>query len=365
MALGLDQPRLTVDLGAIGRNYLRLCEAAPRSKIAGVVKANGYGLGAPVVAKELNKVGCQTFFVATLDEAIELRRELDSIEILVFQGVLHGQGNIFVEHRITPVINHPEELSIWFNCALRNGRRLPLALHIDTGICRLGFSHKQLREIDAAQWDQLDLAYVMSHLASAENADRQLSTQQLGNFEQHRVTLPKAAGSLANSAGIFCGEEFHFQLCRPGIAIYGGNPTPGRTNPMEPVIKLQAPVLQVHNIDEPGTVGYGATYQTYPGSRIATLGIGYADGVLRSAGNRAVVRIQGKEVPIAGRISMDLTTLDVSNLPRDMVRPGTIVDMIAGPDGIDRFASAAGTISYEILTGLGSRVQRHYVGGSA
>jgi alanine racemase len=176
-----------------------------------------------------------------------------------------------------------------------------------------------------------------------------------------RAPLPAAPASLANSSGIFLGPAFHYQLCRPGVALYGVNPTPHCANPMAPVVTLEAPVLQVHELSGPGSVGYGATYRTRAGTRIATVPVGYADGYLRAASSCATARIAGQEVPLAGRVSMDLISLDVTGLPADTVRPGTMVELISGPDGIDRLAKAAGTIGYEVLTRLGSRFARRYI----
>ncbi len=201
----------------------------------------------------------------------------------------------------------------------------------------------------------------MSHLACAEEPDHPLNEQQRRRFEQLRARLPAARASLANSSGIFLGRPFHFDLCRPGVALYGVNPTPGRTNPMIPVVTLEAPVLQVHDVGAPGTVGYGATYPTRSGMRIATVPVGYADGYPRAAGGRASAKIAGHVAPLAGRVSMDLITLDVSALPADAVRPGTMVTLIEGPDGVDELASSANTIGYEVLTRLGSRFARRYI----
>jgi alanine racemase len=201
----------------------------------------------------------------------------------------------------------------------------------------------------------------MSHLACAEEAANPMNQEQRARFERLRSLLPAAPASLANSSGIFLGPAFHYQLCRPGVALYGVNPTPAHANPMAPVVTLEAPVLQVHEVAGRGSVGYGATYRTRAGARIATVPVGYADGYLRSASNRATARIAGVEVPLAGRVSMDLISLDVSALPAEAVRPGTTVELIGGPDGVDRLAAAAGTIGYEVLTRLGSRLARRYI----
>ncbi|HET6522650.1 MAG TPA: alanine racemase C-terminal domain-containing protein, partial [Geminicoccaceae bacterium] len=200
-------------------------------------------------------------------------------------------------------------------------------------------------------------------LACAEEPDHPLNRRQIERFEALRRHLPPARASLANSSGIFLGPEARLDLCRPGVALYGVNPTPGRCNPMRPVVSLHAPVLQVHGVTEPGGVGYGAAYPIRAGSRIATVPVGYADGVPRSAGSRAVARIGAWEVLVAGRVSMDLITLDVTGLPEDAVQPGAAVELIGGPDGVDALAAVCGTIGYEVLTRLGGgRFERRHLG---
>jgi alanine racemase len=188
-----------------------------------------------------------------------------------------------------------------------------------------------------------------------------MNQEQRARFERLRTRLPDAPASLANSSGIFLGPAFHGEVCRPGVALYGVNPTPGQPNPMAPVVTLEAPILQVHDVAGPGSVGYGATYRTRAGVRIATVPVGYADGYLRAASGRATARIAGQEVPLAGRVSMDLISLDVSALSADAARPGTMVELIGGANGVDRLAEAAGTIGYEVLTRLGSRFARRYI----
>jgi alanine racemase len=234
-------------------------------------------------------------------------------------------------------------------------------LHIDSGMWRLGFREVDLRALDPASLDALDLHLVMSHLACAEEPDHPLNDEQRERFERGRVMLPPAPASLANSSAIFLGERFHYQLCRAGVALYGVNPTPKRANPMAPVVTLAAPVLQVFEVDAHGTVGYGATYPVRPRARLATVPVGYADGYLRAASGRATARIGGTAVPLAGRVSMDLITLDVSAMPPGAVRPGSMVELIGGPDGLDELAAASGTIGYEVLTRLGTRFARRYI----
>ncbi len=227
---------------------------------------------------------------------------------------------------------------------------------------RLGFAEAELAALDPAALGALDLRLVMSHLACAEEPANPMNEEQRALFERRRRLLPAAPASLANSSGIFLGAAYHHQLCRAGVALYGVNPTPYQVNPMAPVVTLEAPVLQVLEADADGAVGYGATFPVRPGVRLATVPVGYADGYLRAAGGRATARIGGTAVPLAGRVSMDLITLDISALPEGAVRPGTLVELIGGPDGLDELAAAAGTIGYEVLTRLGTRFMRRYIG---
>jgi alanine racemase len=351
---------LTVDLGAIVENYRRLQREASGAEVAAVVKANGYGLGLLEVADALWRGGCRSFFVAHPDEGIALRAALANAAIYVLHGLQGGSGEALADVALAPVLNHPGELARYAALARARERRLPAALQIDTGMCRLGLAEGGLERLARADLDALELRLVMTHLACAEEADNPMNQEQLARFERLRPLLPGAPASLANSSGMFLGPAFHYQLCRPGVALYGVNPTPGRTNPMTPVVTLEAPVLQVHEVAAPGSVGYGAVYRTRAGARIATVPVGYADGYLRAAGARAVARIAGHEVPLAGRVSMDLISLDVSALPASAVRPGTMVELIGGPEGVDRLAAAGNTIGYEVLTRLGSRFARRY-----
>ena len=361
MANGGSKAVLTVDLGAVAENFCRLQRAAPGSEIAAVVKADAYGLGAGAVARALRQAGCEKFFVAHGDEGLALRAVLADAEIYVLHGLADDE-RAAVEAGLIPVLNHPGELHRLADQARRHARRLPAALHVDSGMWRLGFGEADLRALDAATLAALDLRLVMSHLACAEEPANPLNEEQRARFERRRVLLPPAPASLASSSAIFLGEAYHYQLCRTGVALYGVNPTPGRVNPMAPVVTLEAPVLQVFEVDADGAVGYGATYRVRPGARLATVPVGYADGYLRAAGGRATARIAGTPVPLAGRVSMDLLTLDVSALPPDAVRPGTMALLIGGPDGLDELAAAAGTIGYEVLTRLGTRFARRYIG---
>lgn len=352
---------LTIDLGAVAENFHRLQAAAPGSRVAAVVKANAYGLGADEVGEALWQAGCRTYFVAHEEEGVALRATLADADILVLHG-MQGRASEALRAGLIPVLNHQGALEGHRDRAREAARRLPAALHLDTGMWRLGFSEAELAALDPATWDALDLRLVMSHLACAEDPASPLNGIQRERFEQRRGLLPDAPASLANSSGIFLEPAYHYQLCRAGVALYGVNPTPGRPNPMAAVVTLEAPVLQVLEVDAHGTVGYGATFEVDKGARLATIPVGYADGYLRAASGRASARIGEHVVPLAGRISMDLITLDVSAVPEDAVRPGTMARLIGGPDGLDRLAAAAGTIGYEVLTRLGTRFARRYIG---
>ena len=360
---------LTVDLAAIQANYRRLQAELGQVECAAVVKADAYGLGAARVAPALAAAGARRFFVALLDEAIALRGILaetcPEATIGVLAGLMPGAEADYLAHRIMPVLNRPEEVERWRALAGREDRRLTAALHVDTGMNRLGLSPGELDDLAAApaRLDGIDLVLCMSHLACAEEPDNPLNAQQLEAFEAARRRLPTAKGSLANSSGIFLGPAYHFELARPGAALYGINPIPDRPTPMAQVIRLQGRILQVREIDAPGTVGYGATHRVPGGSRVATVAVGYADGYLRSLSGRSSAWIDGQEVPVIGRVSMDLITLDVSAVPAESVRPGDFADLIGPNRDVDTLARSAGTIGYEILTALGARYHRVYLGG--
>ncbi|MEZ5935436.1 MAG: alanine racemase [Alphaproteobacteria bacterium] len=351
---------LSINLDALADNYRLLAKKAAGSEVAGVVKANGYGLGAREVAACLRSAGCRSFFVAHAHEGISLRESLEDARIFVLHGLGGGTGKDIADAGLIPVLNHPEELRRYATLALSRDQRLPAALQLDTGMLRLGFSLREVAEFDRRDLEAIKPVLVMSHLVSAEEPDNPLNQQQLERFAQRPEGLDDLPASLANSSGIFLGEAFHLDLCRPGVALYGVNPTPDHPNPMQPVVTLSAPVLQVHEVEKAATVGYNAAYEVPAGGRIATVPVGYADGYLRSASGRAEARIAGEIVPVAGRVSMDLITLDISKLPPNAVRPGCMADLVFGPDGVDRLAKAAGTIGYEVLTRLGTRLARRY-----
>jgi alanine racemase len=347
---------LRVDLDALARNYRTLLGRARPGECAAVVKADAYGLGLERVARRLLREGCRRFFVATLAEARELRSLAPDAEIGVFEGALAGTADALAAIEARPVLNTLEQIERWRG----KGRAL---LHLDTGMNRLGLRAADVAAL-AQRADLLDgtaLDFVMTHLACADEPEHPLNAEQLVRFEQMRDLLPPARTSIGNSAGTLTDAARRGDLARPGIALYGGNPFSDRPNPMAAVVTLTAPIHQLHEVSEPETVGYGATYVAKPPSRVAVVGIGYADGYPRNLGNGGTAAIGGQRVPVVGRVSMDLITIDVGALQRETVRVGEPVELIGPMVSLDEVAAAAGTISYEILTGLGRRLVREYV----
>lgn len=339
-------PLLSVNLGAVAENYRLLRGRAPEKDCAAVVKADAYGLGMTHVVPALYEVGCRWFFVATAQEAWEFSKAFSfEARVCVLNGFAPG---VFSDARLLPVLNTPEDVAAW------RGTGRPVVLHVDTGMNRLGLSFEALGGMD---FSGLDVACVMSHLACAEIKDHPLNALQLARFREARARFPKAAASLANSSGVFLGPDYHFDLLRPGVALYGGNPHERGPNPMKPVVNLQLPVLQLREVTTSATVGYGATCEVRSGQKLATIAGGYADGLFRSLSNRGRAYWQGRPLPFAGRVSMDLIVLDVTGHD---VKIGDYVEILGPNQGIDDLAALAGTIGYEVLTGLGARYERHY-----
>ncbi len=359
---------LSIDLGAIRENYRRLQAELGATPCAAVCKADAYGLGLGDVAPALAAEGATQFFVATLDEAIALRGILaepcPAAEIHVLNGLMPGCEGDYLAHRLRPVLNSLGDIEAWARRAAAEGRALPAAVHLDSGMCRLGLPPRELDRL-AAEPERLsgiEVALLMSHLACAEDREGPMNARQLADFRAALTRLPRAPASLANSPGVFLGPDYHFDLARPGVALYGVNPLPGKPNPMVQVVGLKARILQVREIDAPQSVGYGADYRAGGPMRVATLGVGYADGYLRSLSDKGSAFIAGQRVAVIGRVSMDLITLDVTDVPPAQARPGGIVDLLDPEQGPDRLADEAGTIGYEILTALGRRYHRVYSG---
>jgi alanine racemase len=363
---------LTVDLDAIVANWRKLEKTGVPAECAGVVKANAYGCGAEQVARALSNAGCKTFFVATLDEARVVRAAVPpTAAIYVLDGFLQNSGEAYAKINCKPVIGDLYELAEWDVFCRRTGWNGGAAIHIDTGMNRLGLMLAEapgiLPRITAGDHG---ITLVMSHLVSAEQLNNPINAKQLTAFREIASLFSGVPASLANSSGIFLGPQFQFDLVRPGAALYGVNPTPEADNPMLPVVELKARIVQIRTIERGETVGYGGTWTARRPTRLAIVSAGYADGYFRAAsandGSRgAEVVVAGKRCPIAGRISMDLMAVDVTELERNAARRGHMVTLIGEGITVDELAHHFGTIGYEVLTSLGRRFARVYKGGEA
>ena len=348
---------LAIDLDALAANYRLLAEAAPAAVCAAVIKADAYGLGAERVAPVLRAAGCRHFFVATLGEGIALRPLAPGCAVYVFNGFMPGTAERYRDHDLTPVLNSLNEVGEW-----REASGGAAVLHLDSGISRLGLPPCEVERLaaDATLLSGIELRWVISHLACAEQPAHPMNRRQLDLFNELRSLLPACPAGISASAGIYLGPDFHMDLVRPGVALFGANPQLQSPNKMVEVVRLQGKILQIRTIDSPMTVGYGAAHRASGPARIATVGVGYADGYLRAIGARGVGVVGGVRVPVVGRVSMDLITLDVTDVPEDALHQGSPVTFIGDGLSLDDVAEAAGTISHEILASLGGRYRREY-----
>ena len=363
--------RLTVDLGALVRNWQKLAVLAPSAETGAVVKADAYGLGAEPVVKALVKAGCRTFFVAYAHEGAAVRRAAPKSRIFVLTGAEAREYGAFTQFGLTPILSSAEHLRLW----LAEGLNAPFGINIDTGMNRLGLHLAEAAALgaDGAVLKGAGLCHIMSHLACADDPAHPMNQRQLKVFRRLAEIHPDVEASLSNSAGIFLGSAFHFNLTRPGIALYGGEAVNDVANPMEPVAHVETRVMQVRHAKTGETVSYGATVTLKRETRIAVCGTGYADGFHRASGAGGAQRetgrpvgsgfIAGKKVPILGRVTMDLTMFDVTNLPDGAVKAGDFVELFGKTIAVDDAARAAGTIGYEMLTSIGRRYYCSYLGG--
>ena len=360
---------LTIDLAAIAANWQTLTRRLITVECAAVVKANGYGLGLKPVVAALAQAGCKTFFVADIAEARVVRTGAKAATIFVLHGFMLECAEAFIELDVRPVINSMTELAEWDAFVAARGWQGGAALHVDTGMNRLGVSPQEAAALaPRVQTQNHGIALLLSHLACADIPDHPLNTKQLQLFRELRALYSGIPASLANSSGIFLGDGAYFDLARPGAALYGINPTPRLPNPMSSVIELAGRIVQIRAVARDQTLGYGAAWTARRNSRIAVVALGYADGLLRAGsasdehpGGAALVA--GKRCPIVGRISMDLMMADITDLPDGAVRRGDFAILIGGELSLDEVAANAGTIGYEVLTRLGLRCHLSYRGG--
>ncbi|HVV95177.1 MAG TPA: alanine racemase [Hyphomicrobiales bacterium] len=361
--------RLTVDLGSIAANWRLLAERAAPAACAAVVKADGYGLGIEPVSRALAAAGATAFFVAHLAEARQVRAVAPEATIYVLNGLVPGTAEAYAAIGARPVLGSRPEIEEWSRFAGGRGDA-PAAIQVDTGMNRLGLAMTEAAEVaDRLTEGRLGFspALAMSHFACADEPDHPLNARQRDLFADVRRLFPGVPASLANSAAILSGGAAGLcDLGRPGIALYGGNAIPARANPMAAVVCFEARIIQLREVPAGATVGYGATETAKTPLRLAVASVGYADGLIRAAGSSdarlgAPADVAGRRCPLVGRISMDLVALDVTLVPPDEVRPGDWATLIGNAITIDEVAEAAGTIGYEILTGLGRRAHRIYV----
>lgn len=369
---GEDHARLTVDLSALADNWRTMARRSGAARTAAVLKADAYGIGVEPAARTFHHAGARDFFVATPAEGAALRAVLPQARIYVLSGMWAGSERLFFEFDLVPVIVSEEQLVV-FMAAIAESGELPCLLHVDTGMNRLGLGVEDALALagDAARPASFAPVMLLSHLACADEPSHPLNRQQLQRFRAVVKAFDGIDATLANSAGIFLGEDYHFTLTRPGIALYGGAAVNGVANPMKPVVTAEARILQVREAKAGESVGYGASAVLTRDSRIAVAAIGYADGYMRGlSGSGVPLRagglagasgvLHGRTVPLIGRVTMDLTHFDVTELPPGSARAGDFIELFGRAMPIEDVARAGGTIDYELLTNLGHRYERRY-----
>ncbi len=360
---------ITIDLAALVRNWRTLADLVAPSECGAVVKADAYGLGAARVIPALAAAGCTTFFVATPSEAVAARALAPGARIFALDGLLYGAAETFIQANAIPVLSSLDDIDEWGARARQLRKRLPAALQVDSGLHRLGLSGSDVGALaaDPKRLATLDVRLVMSHLACADDPDHPHNARQRTAFNRLRAQLPDAPASLAASDGLMLGADFHYDLVRPGYALYGGQAFKGGPTPVAPVVTVEARVLQVRTLKSGDTVGYSATWVAQRRTRLAIVAAGYADGVARALsaatgkGGGAVL-VAGERAPIVGRVSMDLITVDVTDVAGEVAR-GDLVTLVGPGATLESLGRAAGTIGYEVLTRLGPRFARRYTGG--
>ncbi|MGX5737080.1 alanine racemase [Bosea thiooxidans] len=364
-----DGATLTVDLDALVANW-RALGARAGTEAAAVVKADAYGIGIEPAATALARAGCKTFFVAHVSEGIRARKIAPDSTIYVLNGLLPGQCGAYAEHALSPVLGSHEELLEWASFRQTGAQVRPAALHVDTAMNRLGLwpgegltlARERSGVVAAA-----GIGLVMSHFASSEVEADPANARQIAAFAEIAAALPEIPASLKNSSGHFLKDCPSYQLTRPGYALYGGNPTPGKPNPMKPVVGLEAHILQVREVEDGTQVGYNGRWTARGRRKLATICMGYADGYPRNASwtdttTGGTALLEGVPCPFAGSVSMDLIIIDVTDAPAGAARRGASVTLIGGPLDLETVGAGAKTIGYEILTSLGGRYARRYLG---
>jgi alanine racemase len=360
---------LTVDLGALVANW-RALGARAGTEAGAVVKANAYGIGIEPAVTALAKAGCRSFFVAHLSEGIRARSVAPDAAVYILNGLLPDTCGVYAEHELSPVLGSHEELLEWASFRQTGAQVRPAALHVDTAMNRLGLwpgeglnlARERSGVIAAA-----GIGLVMSHFASSEDEADPANARQIAAFAEIAAAFPETPASLKNSSGHFLKGCPSYQLTRPGYALYGGNPTPGQANPMQPVIGLEARIIQLREVEAGTQAGYNGRWTAKSRRKLATICLGYADGYPRNASwtdtaTGGSAQVGGVICPFVGSVSMDLIIVDVTEAPAGAAVRGASVTLIGGPLDLEAVGAGAKTVGYEILTSLGRRYARRYVG---
>jgi alanine racemase len=368
MSLSSTSGKLTIDLRALKENYgILQRQVRPGCRVGAAVKADAYGLGAAPVVQALIAAGCDDFFVSSPAEALTLRENFRNCKIYVLNGFYNSHAALYTDHDLIPMLGSMLEIESYKAHGKKCARALPAFLSFNIRMNRLGLGAVETEKLlaEKALLAGIDVRGLLSHFACADDPAHPLTAEQFKIFQKISACFPGLEKSLANSSGIFRSERYHFDLVRPGMALYGLNPVPEKENPMRPVVRLSVPVIRVRQVYEGASIGYGATYRFDKDTWIATVSAGYADGIFRSLGNCGALYWKGYRCPIRGRVSMDLTSVDLSAVPEEeRPRPGDMMEVIGDHQSADDLAHDAGTIGYEILTALGQRYERHYIGAS-
>jgi alanine racemase len=364
----LAQAEMMIDLAAIGANFRRLAALSDRAECAPVIKGDGYGHGMVACGRALWHAGARAFFVATLEDAVVLAGALTEARIAVLGGVMPGEELVFQEYRLLPVLNDAGQLALWSAAARAQGKKLPAIIHVDTGMNRLGLVGADLARLaaDPGLMAGIETTLIMSHLTSSDDLDMASCAAQRVALLRHAALFPGVKLSLSNSAGSYFGEDYRLDVFRPGQAIYGINSTPGLANPVSPAMTVHAPLIQLKTIERAEAVGYSSTWRATGPTRIGTVAVGYANGYPRAAssgpaGPVAYVAIAGQRVPVVGRVSMDLLTIDVSDLPETVLSPGIDVEIVGPTVPLSHLAAASGTIERDLAIAFGHGCQRRHV----
>lgn len=368
----LATARVTIDLGALASNWRALSAITPDADTGAAIKADAYGLGLEPIVKTLAQAGCTIFFTANAEEGIRCRRVAPDCEIFVLAGLTETNAPFYREASLTPVLHCLNDIEIWSGWAQKTGLRRPCAIHVDTGMNRLGLRTEEAKAFaqDEERKFSVTPVLIMSHLACADDPKHPMTKRQQADFDEIRDLFAGVRASLANSAGVLQDRGLGYDVTRPGIALYGGQAIQGRIEPMQNVVTLEGRILQVRTAKKGETVGYGATATLERDSVLAIAGLGYGDGVFRAASGSGVpmralspgakVFLAGHDAPIVGRISMDLTAFDVTDIPQAKLESTEWIEFFGPNIALDDFARSAGTIGYEVLTGLSRRAARFY-----